>query len=423
MFKNKRWIYITGIFLLLLSAACTPKEAMFDMLQTGREGLPEGFAADEETMSLAVLTQTPGSGKNTESQSETSQDIPQLPAPTEVPSMSIIMVGDVLLHTRILEGAQLEDGTYSFASLFENVTEEIQAADLAIVNQEIILGGSELGVSGYPRFNAPYEAGDALVAAGFDLVCHATNHALDKGEKGLLNCTRFWKEQHPDVGVIGIYDSAEARDTVYLYKENGITVAVLNYTYGTNGIALPKGMPYAVNLLDEDRVAADLKKANELADFVIVCPHWGTEYVSEPTKEQKKWAKLFEENGADLVLGTHPHVIEPIEWQGDMLVYYSIGNFANWTSGTNAGTADRMVGGMAKVTLERAEDGTVFIADYGVTPLICHVEEGKQKVTVYTIYDYTKELEEQNAIRNQDATFSYEYCVELCGRIWGELWK
>lgn len=414
MHKNRHWIYMTGIFLLLLFVACTPKD---DMLPT------EGKSLQEDAMSSAVLTQVPDSTGNFDEERLAEQITPQPPTPTEIPSMSIVMVGDVLLHTRILEGAQLEDGAYSFASLFENVTEEIQAADLAIVNQEVILGGSELGVSGYPAFNAPYEAGDALVAAGFDLICHATNHALDKRKKGLLNCIGFWKEQYPDVGVIGIYDSAEARDTIFLYEENGITVAVLNYTYGTNGIALPKDMPYAVNLLDEDRVAADLKKANELADFVIVCPHWGTEYVLEPTKEQKKWAKLFEENGADLVLGTHPHVIEPIEWQGDMLVYYSIGNFANWTSGTKAGTADRMVGGMAEITLERAEDGTVFIADYGVTPLICHVEEGKQKVTVYTIYDYTEELGKQNAIRKQDAAFSYEYCVELCERIWGELWR
>lgn len=416
MHRNRRWIYITGVFLLLLFAACVPKAVLPGMPQTDMPQIDVGDKQDEEAMSSAVLTQTP-------IPTEALQLTPPEPSPTQIPSMSIVMVGDVLLHTRILEGAQLEDGSYSFASLFEHVAEEIQAADLAIVNQEVILGGSELGVSGYPAFNAPYEAGDALVEAGFDLVCHATNHALDKGKKGLLHCINFWKEQHPDIGVIGIYDSAEARDTIYCYEENGITIAVLNYTYGTNGIALPKDMPYAVNLLNEDRVAADLERAKELADFVIVCPHWGTEYVLEPTKEQKKWAKLFAEHGADLVLGTHPHVMEPIEWQGDTLVYYSIGNFANWTSGTKAGTANRMVGGMAEITLERAEDGTVFISDYGVTPLVCHVEEGKQKVTVYPIYDYTKELAEQNAIRKQDAAFDYEYCVELCDRIWGELWR
>lgn len=420
MHKNRQWIYMTGIFLLLLFAACAPKAGM---LQTEGKSLQEEDAEDKDVMSSAALTQAPELEENSNNEKLVPQITPQPPTPAEAPSLSLVMVGDVLLHTRILEGAQLEDGTYSFASLFENITEEIQAADLAIVNQEVILGGSELGVSGYPAFNAPYEAGDALVAAGFDLICHATNHALDKGKKGLLNCIGFWKEQYPDIGVIGIYNSAEGRDSIYLYEANGITVAVLNYTYGTNGIALPKDMPYAVSLLDRDRVIADLKKADELADFVIVCPHWGTEYVSEPTKEQKKWAKLFEENGADLVLGTHPHVIEPIEWQGNMLVYYSIGNFANWTSGTKAGTADRMVGGMAEIILERAEDGTVYVAEYGVTPLICHVEEGKQKVTVYTIYDYTKELGEQNAIRNQDAAFSYEYCAELCERIWGELWR
>lgn len=344
--------------------------------------------------------------------------------PEAVPdSLSILMVGDILLHTPVEESALQSDGSYDFTAIFANVQEEIQEADVAIVNQEVILGGEELGISGYPAFNAPFEAGDALVEAGFDIVCHATNHALDKGKRGIVNSLNFWQNQYPDIAVLGIYDSGEAQDQIYVREENGIRIAVLNYTYGTNGIPLPEDMPYAVNLLEEEQVRADLEKAEEIADFTVVCPHWGTEYLLDVSDEQKKWTQIFLEGGADLVLGTHPHVIEPIEWVRDeeqdreMLMYYSLGNFVNWTSGTGSGVANRMVGGMAQITLERNEDGEVFIADYEVIPLVCHVEEGTDGVTVYALSDYTEELASRNAIIRQDPEFSLEYCNDLCSRV------
>lgn len=338
-------------------------------------------------------------------------------------SLSVLMVGDILLHTPVEESALQSDGSYDFTAIFANVKSEIEAADVAIVNQEVILGGEELGISGYPAFNAPYEAGDALADAGFDVICHATNHALDKGKRGITNCLGYWQDRHPDMAVLGIYESEEAQDEIYVCEQNGIRIAVLNYTYGTNGIALPEDMPYAVNLLEEEQVRADLQAAEELADFTIVCPHWGTEYSLDVSESQRKWARIFLEGGADLVLGTHPHVIEPIEWVRDeeqdleMLVYYSLGNFVNWTSGTGAGVANRMVGGMAQITLERGEDGEVSIADYGVTPLVCHVEEGTDGVTVYALSDYTEELAERNAIVGQDSEFSLEYCEKLCEEV------
>ncbi len=345
------------------------------------------------------------------------------PNEEESSRLSIVMVGDILLHSPVEESALQSDGSYDFTAVFSNVKDEIQAADVAIVNQEVILGGEELGISGYPAFNAPFEAGDALVEAGFDIVCHATNHALDKGKKGIVNCLDFWQDQYPETGVLGIYESGEAQDTIYIREQNGIRLVVLNYTYGTNGIPLPENMPFAVNLLEEEQVRADLEKAEELADFTVVCPHWGTEYALDVSSEQKKWTQIFLEGGADLVLGTHPHVIEPIEWVRDeeqgleMLVYYSLGNFVNWTSGTGSGVANRMVGGMAQITLEKNGDGEVGIADYGVIPLVCHVEEGTDGVTVYALSEYTQELAKRNAIISQDPEFSLEYCEELCSKV------
>lgn len=355
---------------------------------------------------------------------ESSADVVYTP-----PTLSLVMVGDILLHTPLAESGLREDGSYDFTTVFANTAEDIQEADLALVNQEVIIGGADLGVSGYPAFNAPYELGDALVDAGFDVVCHATNHTLDKGKKGVVRCLEFWELNYPEVAVLGINETAEEQDEIYIYEQDDIRIAILNYTYGTNGIPLPEDMPYVVNILEEERVVADLQRAEELADFTIVCPHWGTEYLLGIDSQQQKWTEIFLENGADLVLGTHPHVIEPVEWVHDevtgqeMLVYYSLGNFVNWTSGRGDGVANRMVGGMAEITLEKAEDGTVSVADYGVTALVCHVTDGQDGVTVYPLADYTDELGQQNQIVAQDGNFSREYCVELCNEVWGELWE
>lgn len=344
--------------------------------------------------------------------------------PEEPDTLRIIMVGDILLHTGVSDSARLEDGTYDYNPIFEHTSDLIGSADLALVNEEVIIGGEELGVSGYPSFNAPYEIGDALVENGFDVILHATNHALDRGKKGLVNCMDFWESNYPDIAVLGIHDSEEDRDDIFYYEQNGIKIAILNYTYGTNGVPLPNDMPWSVDLLNNrDRIAEDLKKAEDEADFTIVCPHWGTEYNLGKSAEQEKWAKLFVQNGADLIIGTHPHVIEPIEWYEDeetqnrALIYYSIGNFVNWTSGRGPGSGNRMVGGMADVTLIK-EDAGVSIAEDHIHALVCHLKSGTGNVTVYPLADYSEELASENEMVLQDRNFSYDYCVSLCDEIW-----
>ncbi|MBP3577266.1 MAG: CapA family protein [Lachnospiraceae bacterium] len=353
------------------------------------------------------------------------------PAPTATPkpSVTLVMVGDILLHTRIHEYSKQENGSYNYDAIFANLKEEISSADLALVNQEVIIGGEELGISGYPSFNAPKEAGEALVKAGFDVVLHATNHALDKKGKGVLNTLQFWGEHYPEIGVLGIHDSKEDQEELYITEIEGIRIAILNYTYGTNGIAMPKDMPYAVDMLEKTAVKEDIRRAKEQADIVIVCPHWGTEYRLTPDEKQKQWTELFLEEGVDLVLGTHPHVIEPVELlmnpeTGEQMpVFYSIGNFVNWTSGKGEGVANRMVGGIPEITIERDEKGNAYIADYRITAIVCHVEKKTNGITVYPLSEYTEELAERNAIKNQDPQFSLEYCTNLCNEIWGDLWK
>lgn len=341
----------------------------------------------------------------------------------EAPSIQIIMVGDMLMHERVMESGLLEDGTYNFDHIFVNVKDTIENADLAIVNQETILGGSELGLSGYPAFNSPYELGDSLVNAGFDVILHATNHTLDKGKTGVLNCMNFWDNNYPNITYLGINKSQEEWNTnIFIYEQEGIKIAILNYTYGTNGINPPSDMPYIVNYLDEEKVIQDLAYAEENADFTIVCPHWGTEYVLTATDSQKNWARLFMENGADLVIGTHPHVIEPIEMLTDengneMLVYYSIGNFVNGTSGTGFGTTNRMLGGIADVTISLNENKEAYVKEYDVIPVVCHIDE-KTNYTVYYLSDYTEDMAKENDIVSQDSDFSLEALNNLVEEVW-----
>ena len=341
------------------------------------------------------------------------------------PRITLLMVGDILLHTPVEKSALREDGSYSYDAIFADTKEMISAADLALVNQEVIIGGKELGISGYPAFNAPYEIGDDLVEAGFDVICHATNHALDKGKSGVVNCLNFWEENYPDIQILGLHDSPD--DELYIYEKDGMKIAFLNYTYSTNGVALPEDMPFAVDMMNQKKVTADIQYAESVADFTIVCPHWGTEYRLTPDSYQEKWTKLFMENGVDLVLGTHPHVIEPIELRTDeeghsMLVYYSLGNFVNWTSSSGDGISNRMVGGMAHITLGRDSDENVIISDYGITALVCHLTDGQDGVTVKPLSAYNEELAAENRIKSQDPNFSYAYCVDLCDQVWVELW-
>ena len=340
--------------------------------------------------------------------------------------LDLVMAGDVLLHTRLAYWSEDGKGGYDFNPIFKLIKPIIKKADLAIVNQETILGGKELGVSGYPTFNGPYELGDAIANAGFDVVLQSNNHSLDRGKQGIYNCLNFWKK-YPKIKTVGINTSEAQKKKLCIYKKNGIKVAILNYTYGTNGIPLPKDMPYAVNYLVKDEVINDIKRAEKEADFTIVCPHWGTEYFRGISDYQKIWSKIFVENGVDLVLGAHPHVIEPIKYVTDkktghkMLVYYSLGNFVNSTM-SDGRVGDRYVGGLAKVKLKRGTDNKVRIAKYGVKATVMHNGGTRFGSSVYPLTQYTEELAKKNVMKAQDNMFSLNFCKKVCNEVWGKLW-
>lgn len=363
---------------------------------------------------------------------ETSSAAPETEPATEPPfepvTVDLIMVGDILAHEGVYNSGFFPDGRINFDHIFANVKDDIQAADIAIVNQEVVLGGIDLGLSGYPCFNSPTQLGDSLVTAGFNVILHATNHSLDKGITGIDNTLNFWKENYPDLPILGIHDETftdyETQD-IYVYEKDGLRIAILNYTYGTNGIPIPQSRPLIVNMLDEEKVALDIARAKEISDFVIVCPHWGTEYIYTPDSYQQKWTQFFYEHEVDLVIGTHPHVIEPVEWieeEGNdhrMLVYYSLGNFVS-----NQDRQPRMLGAMAKVTItmDKVDDEyIVSISDYGVEPLVTHKLFGPGSITTYKLSDYNDTLAAQNRINSDEPGFNMAFLQDLSKQVFGDL--
>ena len=341
-------------------------------------------------------------------------------------SVTLVMVGDMLMHMPVNRSGLKSDGDIDFSHLFTYTKKYIKEADIAIVNQEVMLGGAELGISGYPMFNTYYEVGDALADAGFDVVLHATNHTMDRGKEGLLNCISFWDENYPEIAYLGIQDTQEEQDEIFVSEQNGIKIAILNYTYGLNGLPMPDDMPYAVNLIDKEKMAGDIAKAKELADFIVVCPHWGTEYVLKQSSYQKDYAQFFLENGVDLVIGAHPHVIEPVEMLSDesgneMLVYYSLGNYVNSTASEEADIGERMLGAMAEITVKRDEKGEVVIDEYTAHPIVTYVSANKKNISVFPLDMFNDELAKRSFTVKLDTAFSKTYLEDIWESVMGDL--
>lgn len=252
---------------------------------------------------------------------------------------SFIGVGDALLHNGVYMDAATgkigSDGyqIYDFTEMFTYIKPIIEKYDLRFYNQETIIGGKNLGLSNYPLFNSPDEIGSDLVnKIGFNLVNTATNHTLDKGTTGALYSANFWDKQENAL-MVGTSSSVEKRNTVVTKEINGITYALLGYTYGTNGIPIPSGYEYLVNLYSDAQAKKDIEAVRDKVDVVMVSMHWGIEYTHTPTEEQKRQASYLASLGVDVIIGHHPHVIQPIQYIDNTLVIYSLGNFISAQDG------------------------------------------------------------------------------------------
>ena len=272
------------------------------------------------------------------------------------------MVGDALIHDPIYKGAyNSTTKTYDFRPMLEFVKPISSTYDLAFYNQETILGGVELGLSGWPSFNSPYEVGDAFIDAGFNMVSTATNHTYDKKEKGVINSCNYWAKKD-NVYMSGIKLNLEESD-VKIFEKNGVKFAYVAYTKGLNGNVLPKGKEYLVNVFSYDKAKTDIESVRDKVDFVIVSMHWGKDVTSYTNPSPEPWtkyakglnpkeqAKYLASLGVDLIIGTHPHIINPIEWIDNTLVIYSLGNLI--TAQSEEYDYSRLVGMMVDLKISK----------------------------------------------------------------------
>lgn len=316
--------------------------------------------------------------------------------------VSFVGVGDNLIHDTVYKDAEKEDGSYDFTKMYADIKDEVKDSDIAFINQETVLGGTQLGLSGYPTFNSPTEIAKNLETIGFNLVNLATNHCLDKYESGISNELAAFSET--EMIVNGVYTSQEAYEQIPTFKKKGITFSFLAYTYGTNGIEAPN--PYNVSYFSDEKITSDVAKAKEISDVVIVSAHWGDENTFAPNDYQKHYAQLFADLKVDVVIGTHPHTIQPVEWvngaEGNQtLVVYSLGNFIGGML-----TTDNAIGGMISFDFVKdAKTEEISVEHVKWTPTIIHFEGNQNNILaerynykVYQVKNYTDELANKHVL-------------------------
>ncbi len=324
-----------------------------------------------------------------EKKEEVEEPLPKEPV-VEEHELSLIMVGDCLIHSAIYADAyDSATGTYNFYKMIDLMKPIISSYDLAFYNQESLLGGTELGLSSYPRFNAPQEVGDAFIDAGFNLVSLANNHSLDKGERGILASLEYWKTKE-NVMTAGSYSSFEERDKDVIMEKNGITYALLSYTTTTNGLNVPKGKEYLVNVYSNEQAKKDIERLRGKVDLLMVAMHWGEEYTHTPVAEEEEIAKYLASLNVDIIIGHHPHVIQPIDFIDNTMVIYSLGNFI----ASQSGAINKHTGLMASVKVHKTTvDGVSTITLLEPTAdleFVYSIQTGPNSRKAYRLYPYSE---------------------------------
>ena len=322
-------------------------------------------------------------------------------------SVHMLAVGDNLVQTGVYNAAHAwsADGTYDFTKTYEHIKPMVEAADVAVINQETLICGSDYAISGSNlNFNSPVQLGQAMIDVGFDVFTMANNHMLDKRIDGLESCMSYWDdkmEKNPGVLAVGAYRDAEDQSHIRVQEVKGMKIAYLCYTEHLNGYKIPATSQVKVGMTsDEALIQRQITEAKGMADAVVVAMHWGTEDTHVVRDDVKALAKKAVEWGADVILGSHPHTAETMGWidrkDGTRgFVYYSLGNFISaQTDNFN------MVGEIGEFNLvKNGETGKVTVEDVTCMPCITHYETAKfANCRVYPYYEYTKELASKHAL-------------------------
>lgn len=327
--------------------------------------------------------------------------------------ITILTLGDNLLHMPVIESCRTGENSFDFSPLYSQLQPKIKNADIAVIGQETVFAGEDFGYSGYPLFNSPSDAGRTLVKEGFDVVLHASNHVLDKWALGVENTLKFWDE-YPEITVLGINHTPAEQKVPKIASIKGAKIALLNYTYGTNSLTLPAGKEYMVNYIDEEKIKKDAEFANKCADFTIAFMHWGVENMTDVQPSQKDLAKKMCEMGVDLIIGSHPHVIGPVEWieseNGNrMLVYYSLGNFVSRQL-----EEKNLLGGLADVKLIYNGE-KVTIDEFSFVPVVTYYDKDYKIFTVYKLKNMPNSAFSSHGLTNHGINVSkdgYKKIVE-----------
>lgn len=350
-------------------------------------------------------------GKTDKDEDPPSEVPTEAPTETKAPvTLRMLSVGDNLIHDGIYEQAKKRAGGngYDFSYCYTRVKDTIAAADVATVNQETIVAKS-YEPSGYPLFNSPQELGQAVVDTGFDVVNLANNHMLDKTSKGLAEAIDFWD----GTGLVrtGAYKDAQDLETVEYIEKNGLKIGLVGITQYTNGLVLPSDSPLKYILTsDEATIERKIKAAKAQCDVVLVNVHWGSEYTTTPSQDQRNLAKKMADWGANVIIGHHPHVLQPVEWieTGDgtrTLVAYSLGNFISQQS-----TAARVIGGMLRYDITKDfETDKVTVGNVRFETIVTHYVSGSHDVQIYPLSQYSDALAKKQATRIKQSDFSVAY--------------
>ncbi|MGN0571851.1 MAG: CapA family protein [Candidatus Fimenecus sp.] len=350
-------------------------------------------------------------GKSDKDENTPSEAPTEAPTETKAPvTLHMLSVGDNLIHDGIYKQAQKRAGGdgYDFSFCYARVKDTIASADVATINQETIVAKS-YEPSGYPLFNSPEELGQAVVDAGFDVVNLANNHMLDKTSKGLAEAIDFWDS----TGLVrtGAYKDTQDLESVEYIEKNGLKIGLVGITQYTNGLTLPSDSPLKYILTsDEATIERKIKAAKAQCDVVLVNVHWGSEYTTTPAQEQRNLAKKMADWGANVIIGHHPHVLQPVEWiETDdgtrTLVAYSLGNFISQQN-----TAARVIGGMLHYDITKDfETDKVTVSNVRFETIVTHYVNGSHDVQIYPLSQYSDALAKKQAARIKQSDFSIAY--------------
>lgn len=251
-------------------------------------------------------------------------------------NFTLTAIGDTLCHnTQYWDAYNIETKEYNFSYVYEDIKYYTKVADITVGSLETTFAGEERGYSNYPTFNSPDSLATSLKKIGVDVISLAGNHALDYGYSGLCRTIDILEEA--DISHLGTYKTVEEQEKILIKNVKGVKIAFINYTYGTNGIPVPSDKKYCLNLIDKNLISKQIEKAKEQnVDMIVACMHWGTEYKTVANNEQKELADYLFKNGVDIIIGNHPHVLEPMEKKTitlddgttkDVFVVYALGNF------------------------------------------------------------------------------------------------